>query len=261
MKFQIKDMRVVENVTTVNMWENHNICLSNSNGKYVLYLHADDYLLENALIKLNNKLQERGCPEKAVFWGHSMLNDWTDRIKRFGWNLNEQIVGAHAYKIFVDGGLCPSGVCFSRESFERLGGFINDKNYVFPNSDSITMILLALNSFSFEMFNELIFIRKFSSSKKLNDKTKSEQKKIKKEYPLLLADSFNEGELVRIATASATLGSYVMAYYISLISLDYLRLLRKLIMIRILKNPIYSVAKLFRIKYYKNLFYRIILRI
>lgn len=228
----------LNNETRLNMWENHNRCLELAKGNYVLFLHADDYLLNNALEILDQIIKNRNYPEKYMIWGHSMFNDWKPRIQRNGWQIGEKIVGENSYKIFVDGGLAPSGVCYSRLEFLKLGGFINDIYYVSPNSDSITMIKLAFNFFNFEMVNEIYLIRRESSSSSLNKKTKKERIKINKYYPNVLKSEFNETELIKILNTSVKNESYLLAYYISLISKKFNRAAKIYILKQIIKHPL-----------------------
>jgi hypothetical protein len=73
------------------------------------------------------------------------------------------IVGEYASLLPMHGGLTPSGTCYSRESFLELGGFVNVDIMLAP-SDITTMLHLALNGFSFEMIDEMIFIRRGAST-------------------------------------------------------------------------------------------------
>jgi len=162
----LKDVkiRVVNNGKLVHSFENHNVCLKNSRGKYVLFCHSDDVLEDHAVEIIAQKLRQRNFPKKYVLWGNSMFRDFSRAVLEAGFNLNEIIVGEYSPLLFlVGGGLTPSGTCYSRESFLELGGFLKVKYEIGP-SDMTTMIYLALNGFRFEMMSEMLFIRKFAST-------------------------------------------------------------------------------------------------
>lgn len=159
-------MRIINNKLTVSMYKNHNICLKEAKGDYILFCHSDDKLEPNAIEILYNKISKRKFPKKYVVWGHSYFRDFQSALIRANWNINEGIVGGRAYTLFLFGGLTPSGTCYSRKSFLRQGGFIELKNKLAP-SDCITMINLAFNGFMFEMIDELYFKREIASTMKI----------------------------------------------------------------------------------------------
>jgi glycosyltransferase involved in cell wall biosynthesis len=142
---------------------NHNVCLNNSLGDYVIFCHADDELEPNAIERVSKQLKSRNYPKKYVMWGHSLFRDYYLQLKKAGFRTNEMIVGEYASLLPMHGGLTPSGTCYSRESFLELGGFVNVDIMLAP-SDITTMLYLALNGFSFEMIDEMIFIRRGAST-------------------------------------------------------------------------------------------------
>jgi len=142
---------------------NHNICLNNSLGDYIIFCHADDELEPNAIERVSKQLKSRNYPKKYVMWGHSLFRDYYLQLKKAGFRTNEMIVGEYASLLPMHGGLTPSGTCYSRESFLELGGFVNVDIMLAP-SDITTMLYLALNGFSFEMIDEMIFIRRGAST-------------------------------------------------------------------------------------------------
>ena len=142
---------------------NHNVCLNNSLGDYVIFCHADDELEPNAIERVSKQLKSRNYPKKYVMWGHSLFRDYYLQLKKAGFRTNEMIVGEYASLLPMHGGLTPSGTCYSRESFLELGGFVNVDIMLAP-SDITTMLHLALNGFSFEMIDEMIFIRRGAST-------------------------------------------------------------------------------------------------
>ena len=142
---------------------NHNVCLDNSLGNYVIFCHADDTLEPHAIETLSHKLMERNYPKKYLLWGHSMFRDYGLQLSKAGFRTAELIAGEYAALIPMHGGLTPSGSCYSKESFLALGGFMHVDIMLAP-SDITTMLHLALDGFHFEMMEEMIFIRKDAST-------------------------------------------------------------------------------------------------
>jgi len=156
-------IRVKTLTERVPLIANHNVCLDNAMGDYVIFCHADDTLEPHAIETLSNKLKERNYPKKYLLWGHSMFRDYGVQLSLAGFRTNELIVGEYAALIPMHGGLTPSGSCYSRESFLALGGFMHVDIMLAP-SDITTMLHLALGGFHFEMMEEMIFIRKDAST-------------------------------------------------------------------------------------------------
>ena len=156
-------LRIIHNKRNVTMYANHNICLREAKGDYILFCHSDDILLKKALSVLKQKISERDYPSKYVVWGHSLFRDYFKVLIEFGWNINERIVGEFSPYIFVQRGLTPSGTCYSRESFVQYGGFFELKHRLQP-SDSISMINIAFNGFIFEMIDDMYFERRNAST-------------------------------------------------------------------------------------------------
>ncbi|HHH36989.1 MAG TPA: glycosyltransferase family 2 protein, partial [Epsilonproteobacteria bacterium] len=90
---------------------NHNVCLENARGDYVLFCHADDRLEPHAIETLGKKLKERAYPKKYLLWGHSMFRDYGLQLTKAGFRTNELIAGEYAALIPMHGGLTPSGSC------------------------------------------------------------------------------------------------------------------------------------------------------
>ena len=156
-------IRVVTLTERVPLIANHNVCLNNALGDYVIFCHADDTLEPHAIETLSNKLKERNYPQKYLLWGHSMFRDYGLQLSKAGFRTGELIAGEYAALIPMHGGLTPSGSCYSRESFLALGGFMHVDIMLAP-SDITTMLHLALGGFRFEMMEEMIFIRKDAST-------------------------------------------------------------------------------------------------
>jgi glycosyltransferase involved in cell wall biosynthesis len=248
-----RNIRVYQNEANLGMWGNHNRCLELAKGDYVVYCHTDDIFKPYALTQVFERLEFRKFPMQYMLWGHSMFNDYKTQLDRYHWNTNEIIAGSNAYKIFVDSGLAPSGVCYSRKSFLEAGGFINDTKIILPNSDSTTMIKLAFLGFQFEMMDALFFQRTESSSGHLCKKRRAERKEIDTYMCTLMQNHFSERELFQIINESIN-KSFLMASY--LVSLSYLRgKSRRICVKKVLKNP-----TIIRNKNYRKVFLKLFCR-
>jgi glycosyltransferase involved in cell wall biosynthesis len=164
-------IRIKTLATRVPLIANHNVCLDNSLGDYVIFCHADDALEPHAIETLAKKLKERDYPKKYLLWGHSLFRDYYLQLKKAGFKTNELIVGEYASLLPMHGGLTPSGSCYSRASLLELGGFMHVDIMLAP-SDITTMLHLAINGFRFEMIDEMIFIRKGASTMTSDTKTR-----------------------------------------------------------------------------------------
>ena len=163
-QYDDQKVRVVTLDKRVPLLENHNICLQNALGKYILFCHADDALEDHTIETFAGKLKKRNYPKKYIVWGHSMFRDFSAKaIDQAGFTYNEIAVGEFAPLMFLYGGLTPSGTCYSRDSFLEIGGFLKVDMNASP-SDMTTMIYLAMNSFRFEMIDEMILNRAGSST-------------------------------------------------------------------------------------------------
>jgi len=150
-------LRIISNAETCSLYENHNVCLREANGRYVLFCHADDTLDSNALSVLHRRLVERGFPRRYIVWGHSFYYDYSEQLAKAGFQTGQLFAGARACGVFLEGGLTPSGTCYSKDLLE-IGGFLIPQNNRAP-SDASTMTLAALRGYRFEMLQEIIFFR------------------------------------------------------------------------------------------------------
>ena len=156
-------VRVIRNPRTVSLIENHNICLREAKGDYIIFCHSDDLLLPDALANYYQKLQLRDFPEKYVLWGKSVFRDFQQNWEKSGLGLEQISQGKHIFQAFMTGGLTPSGTCFSRKSFLDAGGYIVTDTVIAP-SDMVSMWRLILNDFRFEMSGRQFFIREYAST-------------------------------------------------------------------------------------------------
>lgn len=154
---------VVKNLTTVTLIENHNVCLENAKGEYIIYCHSDDELLPDALTKYFNILEYRNFPSKYVLWGRSMFRDFFNSWENGGFSLNQIASGIETIRAFKGGGLTPSGTCYSTKAFLETGGFFK-VTHRFQPSDLITMWKLVFHFFEFEMTDRIFFNREFAST-------------------------------------------------------------------------------------------------
>lgn len=158
----IKDakLRIVTNSQTVSMYENHNVLLHEAKGDYILFCHSDDQLCRGALSILAEELQRRLYPSKFIIWGHSMIRDFS-RYNNDS-QLNQMFSGEIAKRVFVQGGLTPSGTCFSREAMTQMGGFpIVEGTF---DIDWIFEALAAFDGWEFEMIDRLLYRREYAST-------------------------------------------------------------------------------------------------
>lgn len=241
-------VKIVTNDQTVSLFENHNVCLKNANGKYILFCHSDDTLEKHAIETLTKKINERNYPEKYVLWGHSMFRDFSHVIVKNAFNLNELIVGEMAPQLFFSGGLTPSGTCYSKDSFLFMGGFLKTTHRLAP-SDMTTMLYLALAGFRFEMMDEMIFRRTYAST--LSSGTQMD------ELLESLDDAFksfmqvvDDGEMDRLFSRVYTISYLPMPLYYPLSKHEkYKRHILKLAVKKLLSRPLYirdkGIRKLF----------------
>lgn len=155
-------VRVVTNATTCSLFENHNVCLREAEGKYVLFCHSDDTLDSRAVSILARKLEQRGYPDRYVVWGYSLFRDFSPALQGSGIATGRLFAGIVAVRPFLNRGLTPSGTCYSRD-FIVFGGFHSTRIRIAP-SDASSMVWLALNGFRFEMMEEIIFSRQEAST-------------------------------------------------------------------------------------------------
>ena len=156
-------LRVISNPDTVGMYENHNICLEQAKGDYVLFCHSDDSLCEDALVYLRDVIEKRHYPKKYIVWGHSMFRDYQENLKHCGQQINTVLSGMPALDCFYRGGVSPSGTCYSRESMIKIGGFPTFDAKI-QLSDWYVLIFCVFQHFEFEMIDRLLFIREYGST-------------------------------------------------------------------------------------------------
>ena len=161
-KYQDGKIRIVRFDQNVNMWGNHNRAWSLANGNFVLFLHADDALLPEALslLQLQVKLP---LAKRTIMWGASQFRDFSIHCSRCGLPLNEVLGGERVFPLLVQGGLTPSGTLFPREIMQEVGGFI-DIGETKYEGDHSSLLYWALNHLQFKMLSDLFFVRQSAST-------------------------------------------------------------------------------------------------
>lgn len=167
-------LRIVTNSQTISMYENHNVLLQEAKGDYILFCHSDDQLCRGALSILAEELQRRLYPSKFIIWGHSMIRDFSRYNNDF--QLNQMFSGEIAKRVFVQGGLTPSGTCFSREAMAQMGGFPIPE--ILCDIDWIFEALAAFDGWEFEMIDRLLYRREYASTYTDNLASEVRQKQI-----------------------------------------------------------------------------------
>jgi len=161
--FKSNKIRVIVNPETYDMYTNHNICLKEAKGDYVLFCHSDDELLPNALTVLSDRIKMRMYPKRYILWGHSIFRDYYKFIRNGGQQVNTIFSGTAAVDSFLYSGLTPSGTCYSRLSLLELGGF-PVSSVRSPEMDWVILIVSAFHFFEFEMIDRIYFKRTDAST-------------------------------------------------------------------------------------------------
>jgi glycosyltransferase involved in cell wall biosynthesis len=249
-----KKVRIITLESRVSLIDNHNICLSNSSGQYIIFCHADDTLESHAIETIFHRLKQRNYPKKYVVWGYSMSTDFIINLKRGGQVLDKIFAGQYASSPFMYGGLPPTGTCYSRESFLQLGGFLNVTQNISP-SDMTTMLYLAVNGFRFEMISEMILMRTYAST--LNPSV-SLQKRLDSTDDAFV-EIFNKISTERIESMlmdSTLLQEKPLTFYYGLSKKNkYKKQLKKTLIKELIKNPYILRNRVF-IKIMKRIFFK-----
>ena len=211
------NIRIVNNPKTVELLENHNVCLKEAVGEYVLFLHSDDELCENALTVLEDRLRLRLYPKRYILWGHSSLYDYQYSIVKGGQNLNMVISGEHAHRCFLHmGGVSPSGTLYSRESLLEIGAFPPAKSPLTPH-DWYIMIWASFNFFEIEMMDRLILRRTISTTSK-TARSQKHTDEVNLEMFGVLLNTLNDSQRQRFLSSVLNFGP---PYLINLLKVNF----------------------------------------
>lgn len=229
-------LRVVTNAETVGLWENHNVCLREARGQYVLFCHADDHLDRHAARAIKRKLEQRGYPERYIVWGHSLFRDYYAQLTNAGLTTGKLFAGLAAARPFINGGLTPSGTCYAREFIDH-GGFFPVDNLA--PSDSSSMVWAALQGFRFEMMEDILFHRRDASTAVRTSKRSEYIPRFKAAWAPLLEriDDNTAVNLVRASQAVRWVNPGFYAYLADRIP----REVRERMLIKLLESPIHAV--------------------
>lgn len=179
-------IKVISNPSTVHMYENHNICIKNALGDYVIFCHSDDRLMPEALKILYRKIDDRMYPQRYMVWGHSMFRDYSPVLHQYDSMLtyNMMFSGRTAKLVMLSGGLTPSGTCYSRKLFEELKFFpVIEGTY---DIDWVFGVIAAYSACEFEMIDRILFYRTNASTYVNNVDPTWRRETIKKAADLLL---------------------------------------------------------------------------
>jgi len=213
---EMPKVRIVTNSETVDLFANHNVCFQEASGEYVLFIHSDDKLCENALTILDEEIRKCHYPKRFIIWGHSMMYDFQTRIEEGGQSLNQPFCGENAAACFLKGGLTPSGTCYSRKSILEIGGFPKMKSRITPH-DWYVLIWAAFNYFEFEMVSRLIYIRTdYTTSASV--KSSNQISTANKEMFGMLFEKFNSSQKKKFLDIVAHYGSL---YLINLLKREF----------------------------------------
>lgn len=247
-------IKVITNNQTVSLWENHDVCIKNASGKYIIFCHSDDTLEEHAIETIAKKIKERNFPEKYILWGHSMFRDFSCYIKKAGFLMNEMIVGEYAPLIFMYGGLTPSGTCYSRKSFLELDGFLKTTHRIAP-ADMTTMLYLALYGFRFEMLDEMIFIRTNASTLVSETKFEDNLNALDDAFQQLL-QTVNSAQIESLLTVSLNLEHVPYPFYYAIAQDSrYKKHIQQIFTKKLLLHPLHLRFKIVQ-KLLKRLFFK-----
>ncbi len=162
--FKDPRIRVITNEKRCTLFPNHNNCINEAKGEYIIFCHADDKLSRQCLSILAARLAFRNYPQKYIVWGRSLFRDFYGRLKTINHPLNTILTGGDAVKCFLTvAGLTPSGTCYSRKSILQMGAFTSTEKFVMELDWYIT-IKAALNGFEFEMLDRLLIYRTYAST-------------------------------------------------------------------------------------------------
>ncbi len=213
-EYSDKKIRVITLEERVPLIANHNKCLENALGDYVIFCHADDFLKPLAIETLFQKIKQQNYPQKYVLWGHSLFRDYYLQLEKAGFNKNEMIRGINASLLPMHGGLTPSGTCYSRVSLLSVGGFMHVDIMTAP-SDITTMLHMALNDFNFEMMDKIIFIRKDASTLTSDTKANDFLEAYDNAYKYFLKETSSE-DIIKLLKLSVGLNQKPYYFYYSI---------------------------------------------
>ena len=225
-------LRVFRNDPAWSMWENHNFLLNEARGKYILFLHSDDLLFDDALQALSARLQKLGWPDRIFLSGESIYSSFKPHLERLGLAAESVIAGGDAVKLFSVGAVTPSGTLFSRD-VKDIGGFIGNA-MVLPYSDGWTELNCVLHGFRYYYVQDILYLRKANSTK-LVEGTRDQVRAVYAELQKYFDDSCCE---IIVQNALRQRSVHVLRHF--LCDPRYEKRIRKTSLLRFLKHPFLS---------------------
>jgi len=135
------EIKIIQNPINLGQPANTNKCIRESNGKYLVILHSDDYLLPNFISDLISILEKH--PQVAYAVGERLETNEVGtetKIKPF-YNTNCIVPGVKQAKVFMMTSFLPCQVLLRREIFNKIGG-INENHIV--NLDGLLWFTCSL---------------------------------------------------------------------------------------------------------------------
>lgn len=132
-----KAVAVITNERNLGLVGNHNRCIDLANGKYVKFVHADDYLLPGAIARMTGALES--FPEAVIALSRRTIDSTIDYVLRDSAELHGPLrplsdctEGVTLIERFVRDGAWrnlfgePTSIMFNRDIAMRFGGFSHD---------------------------------------------------------------------------------------------------------------------------------------
>jgi len=158
------------------------------------------------------------------------------QLRKADFNKDEIIEGIEASLLPMNGGLTPSGTCYSRQSLLSIGGFMHVDIMTAP-SDITTMLHMALNDFSFEMMDKMIFIRKDASTLVSTTKANDFLKAYDNAYKYFLEET-SDRNIFRLLELSVQLKQKPYYFYYSIAQSEiYRSKIKKILLKSLLSSP------------------------
>jgi len=210
---QIKDehLKLFTNPQTVNIYANHNVALSYAKGDYVVYCHGDDELLPHTLKVMASYVEKHLYPTQYILFGHSRFRDFSEWFPKEDALLtyNCMFSGWTAKRIFMDGGLSPSGVLYSRQALINIGGFdATDGAY---ESDWLVFLKAAFEGFEFEFSDRMLFKREYATTYVASNQDKIAKERILSQQRFI--DGLSASQLEDLQNIYWSYGCHLWDYF------------------------------------------------
>ena len=227
-----KKIRYFRNECSWTMWDNHNFLLKEARGRYIVFIHADDVLLSDALDVFDRYTSSLGYPNRIIMSGESIYHSFRVNLRSLGLREECIIAGGDAISLFSFAGLTPSGTLFSKDICET-GGFIAN-SLILPYSDLWAELYCSIKGYRYLFFPNIVFLRS-SNGTTLIEGTKEDVKLV---YDRLMK-IFDRSECdIIIESALRQRSVYVLRHF--LCDKQYSKRIKKRIVLKVIKHPIKS---------------------